>query len=328
MSELSLPYVPIDPRIETHPKTRKFLRVLGKADDQFAHMHVVKFLMEVGKHHPDGNLGKLEPEDIADMARWSGDAMKFTAALCDSGWLLFGNGGYVVVGWDDYGGRVHAARQVFKDERKRSAHRRWHQDGKHQKAPVDDCPLCEEEGAETPQSDANGMQNDASGMQVDASQYTGHAKHAEPEPEPEVTTKPRSTPLAPPQKTVALSARRQPSELISRFESLPTTKNGIFAASDLDLEEWRAAYPGVDVLQALRTMRQWLLADRTRLKTQRGIHRFVAGWLSREQDRGRKTPMPHNGHGVVTRRGQEIQAAIAAASPDMFKRKPVADADQ
>ena len=50
--------------------------------------------------------------------------------------------------------------------------------------------------------------------------------------------------------------------------------------------QWRELYPAVDVEQALRSMRGWLLANRTRRKTARGIERFVAAWLAREQDRG------------------------------------------
>lgn len=50
-------------------------------------------------------------------------------------------------------------------------------------------------------------------------------------------------------------------------------------------DEWRALYPAVDVEQALRSMRGWLLANRTRRKTARGVERFAAAWLAREQDR-------------------------------------------
>lgn len=52
--------------------------------------------------------------------------------------------------------------------------------------------------------------------------------------------------------------------------------------------QWRELYPAVDVEQALRSMRGWLLANRTRRKTARGIERFAAAWLAREQDPGRR----------------------------------------
>lgn len=146
-NEIALPYVPIDPRIDKHPKTRKLLRLLGLLDDPDAHMFVVRLLMAVGNLYPDGNLGNLDHEEIADMARWRGDAPKFVAALCDSGWLLFGTGGYVVVGWGDYGGRVHAKRVAFREKQSANQRKRWENQKEsvatnaHQTIPKDTKPI-------------------------------------------------------------------------------------------------------------------------------------------------------------------------------------------
>jgi DNA-binding MarR family transcriptional regulator len=51
--------------------------------------------------------------------------------------------------------------------------------------------------------------------------------------------------------------------------------------------EWGTLFPATDVLQELRKMRAWLLANPRNRKTPRGILRFVTSWLSREQDRAR-----------------------------------------
>lgn len=51
------------------------------------------------------------------------------------------------------------------------------------------------------------------------------------------------------------------------------------------VDEWKALYPAVDVEQQLRNIRGWLLSNPTRRKTQKGIRRFVTGWLAREQNR-------------------------------------------
>ena len=53
--------------------------------------------------------------------------------------------------------------------------------------------------------------------------------------------------------------------------------------------QWRELYPAVDVEQALRSMRGWLLANRTRRKTARGIERFAAAGrdAARARDAGR-----------------------------------------
>lgn len=51
--------------------------------------------------------------------------------------------------------------------------------------------------------------------------------------------------------------------------------------------EWTELFPAVDVMQELRKMKSWLDSNTSRRKTKRGILRFVNGWLSKEQDKGR-----------------------------------------
>ena len=71
------------------------------------------------------------------------------------------------------------------------------------------------------------------------------------------------------------------------FIELPLARKGESAAiTDAHIAEWSDAYPGVDVRQQLRHMRQWLQHSPTRRKTANGIGRFITAWLSREQNRG------------------------------------------
>lgn len=82
--------------------------------------------------------------------------------------------------------------------------------------------------------------------------------------------------------------------------TLPTVRAGrdypVFAA---DVEEWKASFPAVDVLQELREMRAWSLANKVQRKTFEGMPRFIVRWLGKEQDRGgtaaRASPM-RRGH--------------------------------
>ena len=72
--------------------------------------------------------------------------------------------------------------------------------------------------------------------------------------------------------------------------TLPTnqhaTEGKTYAVTDTDLAEYTALYPAVDVAQALRSMRGWLLANPGKRKTLRGMPRFIHAWLAREQNRG------------------------------------------
>lgn len=52
-------------------------------------------------------------------------------------------------------------------------------------------------------------------------------------------------------------------------------------------EEWRIAYPAVDVPQKLLAIRQWCIANPSRRKTRRGAETFIVTWLSKEQDSGK-----------------------------------------
>ena len=52
-----------------------------------------------------------------------------------------------------------------------------------------------------------------------------------------------------------------------------------------DIDGWKDLYPAVDILQELRKMKGWLDSNPTKRKAQRGMKRFINGWLAREQDR-------------------------------------------
>jgi hypothetical protein len=69
------------------------------------------------------------------------------------------------------------------------------------------------------------------------------------------------------------------------------TEHGITAR---DVEEFRSLYPAVDVMQELRNMRGWSLANQSNRKTKKGVMRFIAGWLSNQQNRAPRQGN-HNG---------------------------------
>lgn len=68
---------------------------------------------------------------------------------------------------------------------------------------------------------------------------------------------------------------------------LPLNDGTEHPVSPAEVTEWSALFPAVDVPQALRSMRAWLVAKPSRRKTARGVNTFVVGWLGREQDTGK-----------------------------------------
>lgn len=74
--------------------------------------------------------------------------------------------------------------------------------------------------------------------------------------------------------------------------SLPSVSGNEVPVSQVEVDELSKLYPAVDVMQQLRNMRGWLLANPERRKTERGMKRFVNSWLAKTQNRntGNNTP--------------------------------------
>jgi len=68
--------------------------------------------------------------------------------------------------------------------------------------------------------------------------------------------------------------------------TIPLINKSEFEIFQEDVDQWKESFPAVDVLQTLRTIRQWNIDNPTRRKTIRGIRKHISGWLAREQDRG------------------------------------------
>ena len=91
------------------------------------------------------------------------------------------------------------------------------------------------------------------------------------------------------------------------FITIPVVGNGIGEAeiTEAQIAGWRESYPGVDIEQQLRNMREWAIHNPTKRKTQRGIGRHITAWLAREQDRG------GNGRGPTARMSAVDEMAAA-----------------
>lgn len=69
--------------------------------------------------------------------------------------------------------------------------------------------------------------------------------------------------------------------------SLPLNDGTLYGVTASDVKKYRELYPAVDVMQELRNMVGWLDSNPAKRKTKTGVRRFINGWLSREQNRGR-----------------------------------------
>ena len=76
----------------------------------------------------------------------------------------------------------------------------------------------------------------------------------------------------------------------SPVHSIPANDGGEVTIPENMVNEFRKAYPAVDVDAELRAMRVWSLANPANRKTRGGMMRFVNGWLEREQNRAPRLP--------------------------------------
>lgn len=72
--------------------------------------------------------------------------------------------------------------------------------------------------------------------------------------------------------------------------SIPLNNNSEFAITQSQINEWQSLYPQVDILQALRNIRAWNLANPKKRKTKLGILKHISTWLCKDQDK----PKPQN----------------------------------
>jgi len=58
------------------------------------------------------------------------------------------------------------------------------------------------------------------------------------------------------------------------------------------IDEWRRAFPSLNILGELYRAKAWLDANPTRRKTAKGMPRFIVAWLGRANDRGASAQAP------------------------------------
>ena len=73
-------------------------------------------------------------------------------------------------------------------------------------------------------------------------------------------------------------------------ELIPLKGGDDYAVTKDFYDELDRLYPAVEPRQTLREIRGWCLGNPARLKTRRGIRRFINGWFYRQQaEHGRQT---------------------------------------
>lgn len=68
------------------------------------------------------------------------------------------------------------------------------------------------------------------------------------------------------------------------IERIPMIGGEEFEVRESFAKELERLYPNVDIPATLKQMRGWCIGNPTKLKTPRGIRRFITGWCERDQN--------------------------------------------
>lgn len=110
-------------------------------------------------------------------------------------------------------------------------------------------------------------------------------------PRPRVGLAEASTPspspsLSPTPESEALASSPADSPLPLAVIAIPLNDKTELAIHQSLIDEWQALYPECDVLQTLREIKGWNLANPAKRKTRGGIMNHINRWLAKEQNHG------------------------------------------
>ena len=109
-------------------------------------------------------------------------------------------------------------------------------------------------------------------------------------------------------------------EPINSIIFLPLNDKSEYPIMQNQVDEWTSLYPAVDIIQELRNMKGWCSGNPTKLKTRRGILKFINGWLAKEQNKGGGNRAAPSGESEATRRLRLIDLQIEQEAKDAAVR--------
>jgi len=89
-----------------------------------------------------------------------------------------------------------------------------------------------------------------------------------------------------PSSSPPVAEKKSPIPGLASSIAMPLNDNTEFIITLDHITEWQALYPAVDVMQTLRHIRGWNLANPKKRKTKNGILKHITQWLAKEQDKG------------------------------------------
>jgi hypothetical protein len=252
-----------------HPKTKKTVKRLGL--EGIRSLQVLWLWAAVNR--PDGVLSGMDWEDIELAADWQGDERTFFECCLGtegaSMWIDEDECGYILHDWADHN-PWQAEAEARSESARKAAKARWGNAdaSKAQKG-----------------KDADAMRSQCAGNADASKAQCPSPLLSSPKPK---GNKKESYDSSPEQSSIAAGSEAEGS--LAVVVELPLNTGEEHPVTQGEIDQWKDLYPSVDVVQALRNMRGWLIGNAKRRKTKSGIGRFIQAWLAKEQDNPRASP--------------------------------------
>jgi hypothetical protein len=262
-----------------HIKTKKLIKKLGYE----GFYSLISLWCYAAQNKPKGILD-MSVEDIAIAANWTGDPEMFVTALIQCGFLEKGDGGVLVLhDWEEHNRYAYYAEERSQAARKLVA-RRWAKRLK-----------CNENNdlgnSRNTSGNTNGIRS------VYEPYYESYTEGNTPIPIPN----PIPSPIPIPTPNIEGDCKGECLSVTDGVNSSTQSANADFVPSDSNkvtfdeknkvflipeaiLEKYKQAYPAVDIEGEIRKMEAWVLSQ-PKSRWKKDWRRFIAGWLSREQDK-------------------------------------------
>lgn len=103
--EVPMAWIESHQEIARHPKTRKLARLLGvNVPTVIGHLHMLwYYCLDFAQ---DGNIGKIDSDEVAEAVHYDGGGGRFIEAMVQSGWADERDDSIFVHDWFDYAGRL------------------------------------------------------------------------------------------------------------------------------------------------------------------------------------------------------------------------------
>ena len=205
---------------------------------------------------PEGDIGRLDDEEIAAAFEWDGDASELVAALIDCKWIDRDDEFRLIVhDWSIHcpnhlKGNITQYGKRFADVVARERPREYRKD-----APRD----------------------------------TARDGRIEPPSSPLLSSPNHTLPnhsSSSPDSCVETPSVSSPEQVLLLFPCDGSPDS--WAMTSKHCEQWESLFPSLEILSESRNALAWVLADPARKKTAKGMPRFLVGWFGRSQNRGGK----------------------------------------